>query len=333
MTTPALVFGPVPSRRLGRSLGINNIPPKTCSYSCVYCQLGRTDRLILERQAFHAPAAIAAAAGEAVAGCVARGEAPDYVTIVAEGEPTLDGRLGRAIEALKPLGIRIAVVSNTSLVTRGDVQEELALADWVSLKLDAVSEDVWRRLNRPHGQLRLGPILAGMLAFSRRYRGRLATETMLVQGVNDGDAHLRGIACFLERLAPDEVYLSVPTRPPAEPWVRAPGEAVLTRALQILRGRLPGTRLELLLSDQDDAFGSGGDAAHDLLSITAVHPMREEAVAALLRRTGTAWALVEDLLAEGRLARVEHAGATYYLRRLRRPGTARSAGERGDRGA
>ena len=197
-----IAFGPVPSRRLGRSLGINNIPPKICTFACVYCQLGRTLKMQVDRRAFYKPEDVASAVREKVEKATASGEPIDYLTFVPDGEPTLDANLGREIELLKPLGIKIAVITNSSLIWRVDVREDLLGADWVSLKVDAAQEDVWRRIDRPHGSLRLARVLDGMLEFARDYCGELVTETMLARDVNDGEDHVRAVADFLTRLAP-----------------------------------------------------------------------------------------------------------------------------------
>jgi wyosine [tRNA(Phe)-imidazoG37] synthetase (radical SAM superfamily) len=312
----AIAFGPVPSRRLGRSLGIDNIPPKACSYACVYCQVGRTVELTTERRAFYPPEQVVQAVESRVREVRARGEAIDYLAFVADGEPTLDLHIGQEIAALRPLGIPIAVLSNASLIDHEGVQSDLLRADWVSLKIDAVRGDVWRRLNRPHGRLRLDGQLQGGLRFSRRFAGTLATETLLVAGLNDDEAHVDELGRYLESLGPDVAYLAAPTRPPAEEWVRPPEDDVVFRAYQSLAAWLPRTRVELLLGDEGNAFASTGDARADLLEITAVHPMREDAVADLLARTGQEWSVVEELVGEGRLGRREHRGRTFFARRL-----------------
>ncbi len=313
-----IAFGPVPSRRLGRSLGINNIPPKNCSYSCIYCQVGRTLQMQVERRAFYEPEEIVAAVQEKVARTERAQEPIDYVAFVPDGEPTLDVHLGREIDLLKPLGIPIAVISNASLIWRKDVRQDLMAADWVSLKVDASDEQTWRQVSRPHGSLRLGSILDGALAFASVYRGTLVTETMLVAGVNEGEKQIGEVARFLARLQPSTAYLSIPTRPPAEVWARAPDEAALNRAYQILSQKVD--RVETLTGYEGDAFAFTGDLEEDLLSITAVHPMREEAVSAFLARAGAGWSVVQRLVAERELVEVEHTGHTYYLRKLRVPG-------------
>lgn len=311
-----IAFGPVPSRRLGRSLGVNNIPPKICTYSCVYCQLGRTLTMQVDRQPYYDPRRIVEEVREKIEKALGSGEAIDYLTVVPDGEPTLDLNLGEEIDRLKDLGIRVAVISNASLVWDEEVREALAKADWVSLKTDAASEEMWRRVNRPHGRLQLAAIQEGMLAFAEGYEGTLATETMLVTDLNDGQDSVEEVADFLTRLKPDLAYLSIPTRPPAEPWAQAPGEEAINRAYQIISNRLD--HVEYLIGYEGNEFACTGDLEEDLLSITSVHPMRDDAVRDFLARAGGEWAVVRRLLAEDKLFEADHGGHRFYLRKLNR---------------
>ncbi len=308
-----ITFGPVPSRRLGRSLGINNIPPKICTYACAYCQLGRTPKMQAARSAFYQPQEILQAVQAKVSQARDQGEAIDYLTFVPDGEPTLDANLGREIGLLHGLGIPIAVISNASLIWMADVREDLLEADWVSLKVDSTQEAVWRKLDRPHGALRLGPILDGMIEFARGYQGELTTETMLVEGVNDSVEQIGQVADFLASLKPARAYLSLPTRPPAEEWAHAPREQAIHRAYQILSNKV--THVEYLIGYEGNAFAQTGDVEEDLLSITAVHPMREEAVSQFLARAGADWATVRGLLAKGQLVEIDFEGHRFYMRR------------------
>lgn len=307
-------FGPVPSRRLGRSLGINNIPPKVCTYSCIYCQLGRTIKLTSKRDAFYPPEEILQDVREKIEKSKQVGEPIDYLTFVPDGEPALDTNLGREIELLKTLGIKIAVITNSSLIWQTEVRENLMKADWVSLKIDSVREDIWRKIDRPHGTLPFASILEGMLEFAKAYRGELVTETMLVRGVNDVDEQVKEIAEFLVQLKPAKVYLSIPTRPPAERWVQAPEEEDINRVYQILVSRIDG--VEYLIGYEGDAFAFTGNVEEDLLNITAVHPMREEAMEKFLERAETDWSVINKLISQGQLVEAEYEGKRFYLRRL-----------------
>jgi wyosine [tRNA(Phe)-imidazoG37] synthetase (radical SAM superfamily) len=307
-------FGPVPSRRLGQSLGINNIPAKTCSYSCLYCQLGNTTRMLVERAAFYQAEAIAQNVKDRVQQVRKKGELIDYLTFVPDGEPTLDANLGTEIELLRPLGIKIAVITNASLIWRKDVRRDLQQADWVSLKIDTVSEETWHRINRPHRSLRLEAVLAGMLQFVADFSGELATETMLIEGINDGGEQIERTSDFLAQLKPDKAYLAVPTRPPAEKSTKAASEQAISMAHQVFGERLGS--VEYLIGYEGDAFACTGNVTEDLLSITSVHPMREEAVAQFLSKAGAGWEVVEKLIRDSTLVELIYQGQKFYMRRL-----------------
>ena len=304
------VYGPVPSRRLGRSLGVNHVPPKTCSYSCVYCQLGRTDNMICDRRRFYDPGLIVGQVRERVESA---GEEIDYVTFVPDGEPTLDISLGEMIEAVNELGARTAVIGNASLLWMEDVRSDLMAADWVSVKVDAVTEDAWRRVDRPHGGLDHGAVLDGLRTFSKEYGGTLSTETMLVDGFNDG-GEPNHVAGFLQELDADISYVAIPTRPPAEGWVKPAGEEAVNMAYQVFSGVLEN--VEYLIGYEGNAFASSGNFETDILSITAVHPMREDGVEALLCRDGSGWEEVEWLIREDKLVELEYLGNKFYMRRI-----------------
>lgn len=312
--TSIITFGPVPSRRLGRSLGINNIPPKNCSYSCVYCQVGRTMVKQIAAQTFYRPEEIEKAVTAKVEAALSAGEKIDYLTFVPDGEPTLDIHLGEVIDRLRLLGIKIAVISNASLIWREEVQRTLNKADWVSLKIDSVDEATWKRINRPHESLQLSAILRGIESFAQQYQGELATETMLVGGINDDRDSVVAVAEFLVRMKPDKAYLAIPTRPPAETDIRAPDENVITRAYQLMKER--SVDVEYLIEYEGDTFALTGGAESDLLAITAVHPMREQAVKTLLKKANADGSLIQRLLAEKKLKRVEFSGEYFYVRCL-----------------
>jgi len=306
-----VVFGPVPSRRLGRSLGVNNIPPKICSYSCVYCQVGHTTNMQVSRRPFYDPADILRATKSKYATAIKQGERIDYITFVPDGEPTLDRRLGETIDLLHSIGARIGVISNASLLSEPSVRDDLARADWVSLKVDAVDEMTWRKINRPHVDLSLPTIQAGMLEFAKAFRGQLVTETMLVRGVNDTAAQLARVSDFIALLQPVTSYLSVPTRPPAETWVQIPNMETLSNAYHILADRV-GV-VEFLIEYEGNEFVCTGDVEEDLLSILSVHPMRETAVDEFLEKAGATKSLIVHLLEQRRLIKLEHGGHTFYM--------------------
>ena len=309
-----IAFGPIPSRRLGQSLGINNIPPKICTYSCVYCQIGRTLNMQVARKAFYKPEEILKAVEKKVKDARDKGESIDYLTFVPDGEPTLDINLGKEIELFKLLGIKIAVISNSSLIWQEDIRDDLSKADWVSLKIDAVSEDIWRRIDRPHKSLQLDKILQGIIEFSRTFKGELATETMLIQGINDSRDEIAETANFIAKLKNAKSYISIPTRPPAENRVKSSTEDTINTAYQIFKNK--SIDVEYLIGYEGNAFAFTGNVEKDLLSITSVHPMREEAVDEFLKKAKTDWSIIKKLVDKNKLVEVEYQSKKFYMRKL-----------------
>lgn len=311
-----IAFGPVPSRRLGHSLGVNNIPPKICTYSCVYCQVGRTIHVQVKRQGFYKPEEIVQNVEKKVKEADARGEQIDYLTFVPDGEPTLDMHLGEEIKLLEKLGIRTAVITNASLIGREDVRVDLQRADWVSVKIDAVSSDVWRRIDRPQRSLSLDEILRGISEFSRSFGGILTTETMIIEGINDIPEELEKIADFISEVNPGKSYLSIPTRPPAEKRGQPASEYTLAVAHHIFKERF--INVEYLIGYEGNAFAFTGNVEEDLLSITSVHPMREDAVKEYLLKARAGWEAVEKLIKEEKLIEANHRENKFYLRKFTR---------------
>lgn len=311
-----IAFGPVPSRRLGRSLGINNIPPKACSYSCVYCQLGKTSNMLVNRQAFYKPEDILMDVRRKVNGAALRKERIDYLTFVPDGEPTLDINIGEEISLLKQIGIPIAVITNTSLLWQKDVREDLLKANFVSLKVDAVSETLWRKINRPHKSLKLKMILEGVREFAEEFKGIIVSETMLIDGINYENEFERTAEFLRELKKLNKAYIAIPTRPPTEKWVKPAKEEVVNAAFQVFSEKLGFDRVEYLIGYEGNAFAFTGNVEEDLLSITAVHPMRKEAVEEFLKKAGSNWCVIERLLGEDKLVELEYDGNKYYMRKL-----------------
>lgn len=309
-----IAFGPVPSRRLGKSLGINNIPPKICTYSCVYCQLGRTHNMQVTRKKFYKTEEILHAVEKKVRESRKRKEPIDYLTFVPDGEPTLDINLGEEIERLKPLGIKIAIITNSSLIWNEAIRDDLSKADWVSVKIDVISQNIWHKINRPHGSLKLQEILKRISEFSHSFNGYLSTETMLIQGINDNSSELENIADFISNLDVKKSYLSIPTRPPAEKWVKPVTEYKINNAYQIFRER--GIDVEHLIGYEGNAFAYTGNAEEDLLSITSVHPMKKEAVTEFLKKADSNWDVIKKLLEEKKLVEITYQDNKFYVRKL-----------------
>lgn len=307
-----ITFGPVPSRRLGKSLGINNIPyPKTCSYECVYCQVGRTVKRSSVRENFYSPELI----HEEVVSHLEKLKSvdyPDYMTFVSNGEPTLDRNLGDAVRLLKKTGIPVAVITNASLLDNGSVRDELSEADWVSVKMDACDAETWRRINRPVEGLELDSVFGGISLFAGGYRGKLCTESMIIRGVNDNEENFTGLAALIKKIRPAKAYLSIPTRPPSEKSVLPPDTEKLNLAWQIFSEM--GIETEFLTGYEGTDTGYTGNIYEDILNITAVHPLREDALMILLENDSTGYSVVEALIGQRLIKSVSYGGNKYYIR-------------------
>ena len=243
-----------------------------------------------------------------------RGERINYLAFVPDGEPSLDCYLGKEIELLKSFGIKIAVITNATLLWRQDVREDLLRADWVSVKIDAVSPGIWQKVNRPHKTLHLDNILENIHKFSQYFEGVLTTETMLINDLNDKTDECEKIACFISEINPHKSYLSIPTRPPADKRIKPPSEHSINMAYQIFSAQ--GINVEYLLGYEGNTFAYTGNIEKDLLSITSVHPMRKEGVNELLKKSHADWSLMTHLINEKKLVEVEYQGEKFYLRNL-----------------
>lgn len=310
------VFGPVPSRRLGKSLGVNNIPHKVCSYSCLYCQIGKAVSLKMKREAFYKPSDLANQAKALLCNIQDNEEYPDYICIVPDGEPTLDINLGGLIDELKITNIPVAVITNATLFSMPEVRNELSKADYVSVKIDTVDENTWKKINIPHKNLKLYDILQGIETFSREYTGKLVIETMLVKQVNDSPDKLEQTARFITKINPHTAFIAIPTRPPAFSDIEIPNSNKVNEAWQIFKNYI--NKVELLTGYEGNAFASTGNFTEDVLSITAVHPMREDAVQQLLTKTNTDGTVLETLIKQQAIVKTIYNGNIFYLRKFNR---------------
>lgn len=305
MTEMKYVFGPVPSRRMGRSLGVSPIPRKTCNYSCIYCQLGRTDKMTNRRQAFFPLEDILAEFDR-------HGEDNyDVVTVVGEGEPTLYSRLGELLAALKSRTQKpVAVITNGALLYDPQVRQELMEADIVLPSLDSCDEKTFRRVDRPFGQLDFARVAQGLVDFSQAYTGRLYLEIMLMDGINDDEASLEGFARLLKDIRYDRLYINTPVRPPAETDVRVSHPETIQKAVALLGG---------ISIDMLAAGSFSSDIPYDyeaVLSIIRRHPMNQYEIASFLesRHASDPAALLERLRADARVEEAVYKGyCTYRL--------------------
>ena len=301
------VYGPVASRRLGFSLGVDVIPFKTCTLDCVYCQLGSTGRTTVRRGRWFPAREVLAQIKEAVDS----GRRIDVITFSGSGEPTLCRDLGLLIRAIKKMtGIPVAVLTNATLLTRSDVRRELAAADIVVPSLDAVLARVFRRVNRPHAALDNRKIVEGLVRFREEFKGELRLEIMLVKGLNDSPADLRALQAAVERIRPDRIELNTVVRPPAERRASPLGRASLAR----LRARF-GPQAEVVASfagrGQTRTASKGLEGS--ILATVGRRPQTAADIAAALGRSldevrGT----LARLARAGRVRRLDRGGAAYF---------------------
>lgn len=272
------VYGPVPSRRLGRSLGIDPIPKKSCNWNCVYCQLGATNRFVRKRQRYVESTRILTELQEKLAELPR--EEIDWITVVGSGEPTLYAELGAIIAGAKRItDIPVGVITNGSLLSLPEVRQELLAAEAVMPTLDAGNRELFLRINRPARSSTFERQVAGLEEFRLVYRGKLWVEVMLISGLNDTDTALRQIAERLAAVQPDQIHLSRPERPPAEPWVRPSTPERTLRAVEIL-----GEVATILPPTMGDVCFSGSDLEEAVLEVIARHPLPESEVERNLRR-------------------------------------------------
>ena len=303
------IFGPVPSRRLGQSLGVDPIPSKTCNWNCVYCQLGRSKPMIGERAETIPRQTILAELKETLATHPAG--SIDWITFVGSGEPTLHSALGWLIAETKKLTqIPIAVITNGSLLYRPEVRHELLLTDAVMPSLDAGDAATYKTINRPLGELTFERLVDGLTAFRQEYTGKLWIEVMLIKGINDTLPALGLLAEKLHQIQPDQVHVNLPTRPPAEPWVHPPDDEGILRAKAVLGD------IATIVTPVDGEFDlSGYDNLTDaIVGIVTRHPMREDQLTETLARWSPAEVdqTLASLAADGRIQTIERYGVRFW---------------------
>jgi len=214
MNTQSHVFGPVPSRRLGFSLGLDVIPYKTCSFDCVYCQLGQTANKTIQRREYVSKQLLI---GELKSHLADDHDKVDYITFSGSGEPTLNSKIGEMLREVKRMtDIPVAVLTNGSLLFKKEVRDELRSADLILPSLDAVTQDTFERVNRPHHGLNIQDIIDGLKKFRKDFDNEIWLEVMLVKGINDGVGEIEQMVDIISEVNPDKIQLNTVIRPPCE---------------------------------------------------------------------------------------------------------------------
>jgi len=216
MRTFRYLYGPVPSRRLGRSLGVDLVPPKVCTYDCVYCQVGKTTEKTLQRKEYVSTEEVL----EEVRSFLSKGEASiDHFSLSGSGEPTLHSKIGLVIKGIKEMSsVPVAVLTNGSLLYSDEVRDDLLQADIILPSLDAVSKNVFARINRPHKGISVEKVIEGLVEFRKVYQGQIWLEILFCKGINNGKNELHQMKGAIDRIQPDRIHVNTVVRPPTEPW-------------------------------------------------------------------------------------------------------------------
>jgi len=307
------VYGPVPSRRLGFSLGVDILPRKTCTLDCIYCQLGRTHRTTARRGRYYPPGRIVAQVKKAVES----GKRIDHITFSGSGEPTLNADLGKIIRDIKIMtDIPIAVLTNGTLLSRADVRRDLLAADLVVPSLDAVTPGLFARVNRPGPGLDVEAMVGGLEKFRRDFKGKIWLEIMLVKGINDSPAHLRKLRTAAGRIKPDRIHLNTVVRPPAEKEAR-PLSFTEMEKIRAFFG--PAAEIAAHLApEKQTEIPEEAEAA--IIAMAGRRPVTAEDIAVSLgKQADEVLKILGRLLDRKEISSVRHKNRVYYKRPLKRP--------------
>jgi wyosine [tRNA(Phe)-imidazoG37] synthetase (radical SAM superfamily) len=300
------IYGPVPSRRLGYSLGVDILPFKICSLDCIYCQLGSTRRKTVQRKKYFDIDTVLAQ----IKNAVASGQRIDYITFSGSGEPTLNVFIGKLIREIKKItSIPVAVLTNGTLLMHRSVRHALSAADLVVPSLDAASQDIFERINRPHKSLKIRQIIRGLVQFRQEFKGRIWLEILFVKGVNDSPGHLEKLKKAISQIKPDKIHLNTVVRPPAEKSARPLSSQELAKIRRFF-----GKKAEIVADfdkTQDRPVSQGLKDA--ILDMAARRPVTlEDMSRSLGKHKSELIKYCDILLKESKIRFVIHKGKKFY---------------------
>ncbi len=300
------IYGPVPSRRLGFSLGVDLVPAKICSYDCIYCQISPTSRTITARKPYIPARTII----DELIAFLQTHAAPDYITLGGSGEPTLNSDIGRIIEEIKAqTPVPVAVLTNGSFLGDPAVRDDLRHADVVLPSFDVCDPEMFARINRPHADIGFTEMAKGLIGFSQSYPGRIWLEIFFIEGINTTDAHARSFAQWIEKIRPDKVHLNTAVRPTAEKDVAAVSFSDLERIRDLLG---PGAEI-IVPFGKDASQRLNSDIRKDLLAILSRRPCTLADLSAVLGIHSLELVKhLEELTREKRVVTVTQGYKTYY---------------------
>lgn len=302
------IFGPVPSRRLGLSLGVSPIPKGHCNYSCIYCQLGRTSAMTNTVKSFFNPQEIVAE----VKDYISKDFKFDVITVVGEGEPLLYRDLDIIINDIKKLTEKpVAVITNGALLYEKSVRENIKNADIVLPSFDSPDKNTWKKINRPFGKITFEDSVNGIIKFSEEFKGQIWIEIMLIKGINDDRESILNFKNILKQIKYDKIYINVPLRAPAEQWVEIPEKENLEFAVKTLGA------ISMENINSDNFFSEEKDDIQAVISIIKRHPMNQYEIKSFLesRKNNYPEVIISELEKNSEISVIEYKGyKTYRLK-------------------
>jgi wyosine [tRNA(Phe)-imidazoG37] synthetase (radical SAM superfamily) len=272
------LFGPVPSRRLGISLGIDLVPMKTCTLNCIYCECGKTSHLTLERKEYVSFEAVK----KELTHYLAHHARPDYITFSGSGEPTLNSKIGDVIRFLKDRvpDVPVAVLTNSTLFSRKQVRSDIKHAVVVIPSLDAVTEKIFNKINRPSPHLHVDTIIDGLIRFRKEYRGKIWLEVFIIPGMNDTAAELNALKLVIGKIKPDQVHLNTLDRPGSVSTLRTATREELERVLNVFQ--MENAAIVADPPEQKELFAYRKDTAAAILGTIARRPCTSKDLSEIL---------------------------------------------------
>jgi wyosine [tRNA(Phe)-imidazoG37] synthetase (radical SAM superfamily) len=272
------LFGPVPSRRLGISLGIDLVPMKTCTLNCIYCECGKTSHLTLERKEYVSFEAVK----KELTHYLAHHARPDYITFSGSGEPTLNSKIGDVIRFLKDRvpDVPVAVLTNSTLFSRKQVRSDIKHAVVVIPSLDAVTEKIFNKINRPSPHLHVDTIIDGLIRFRKEYRGKIWLEVFIIPGMNDTMAELNALKLVIGKIKPDQVHLNTLDRPGSVSTLRTATREELERVLNVFQ--MENAAIVADPPEQKALFAYRKDTAAAILGTIARRPCTSKDLSEIL---------------------------------------------------
>ncbi len=304
--SPIHIYGPVPSRRLGFSLGVDILPYKTCTLDCIYCQLGPTPKKTVQQKELFSSDSVLAQINKTLSS----GQRIDYITFSGSGEPTLNSALGKLIREIKKItDSPVAVLTNSTLLTEARVRKALQAADLVVPSLDAATQEEFIAVNRPHSSLKIEDIIVGLIKFRQEFKGQIWLEIMLVRGRNDSPEHINKLKAAVREIQPDKIQLNTVIRPPAETYAKALNHEELEKIQKFF-----GKKSEIVADfAQMNQFPQSQDLERKILSMIQRRPVTLSDISASLgKHRDEVLKYLNILISNGKIKPLTHTGKTYY---------------------